>query len=157
MSTTEKISIKGKKTLKLNNALIAQVNDTSPMEIQKRALMMQNYIKANGKKIVGPLINHSYSDLGENNQMQVKIKLIMQLDSPLHSHDKNYEFIKQLKVENCLFARFNEKEENIRFAYFKLNTHAFENDLSTSGESYTVYVKQTNDKLMADIFMPLQD
>lgn len=29
--------------------------------------------------------------------------------------------------------------------------------MKLNGESYTVYVKQNSDTLMADIFMPLQD
>ena len=32
-----------------------------------------------------------------------------------------------------------------------MNVHAFENNLNMQGESYTVYVKQNSDKLMADI------
>jgi len=157
LSTADKITLKGKKTLKLNNVLIAKISNASPMEVQKRSHMMHNYIKSHGKSIVGPLVNHSYPEVNEEGQAQVNVELLMQLDSPLHSLDKNYEFKKQLKIENCLFARFHEKEENIKFAYFKLNVHAFENDMNLHGESYTVYVKQTSDKLMADIFMPLQD
>lgn len=157
LSTVEKIDVRGKKTLKLTNALIAKISNASPIEVQKRSHMMQNYIKSHGKSIVGPLVNHSYPEMNGDGQVQIHIELIMQLDSPLHTLDKTYEFSKQLKIENCLFARFYEKEENIRFAYFKLNVHAFENDMKLNGESYTVYVKQNSDTLMADIFMPLQD
>ncbi|MGH0951291.1 hypothetical protein [Bacillus mycoides] len=157
MSTAEKIDLRGKKILKLNNALITKISNASPIEVQKRSHMMQNYIKSHGKSIVGPLVNHSYPEVNEDGQVQINIELITQIDSPLNTLDKNYEFSKQLKVENCLFARFYEKEENIKFAYFKLNVHAFENGMKLNGESYTIYVKQNSDKLMADIFMPLQD
>ena len=113
--------------------------------------MMQSYIKSHGKAIVGPLVNHSYSVVDNDGNMRINIRLIMQLDSPLHILDEVYKFKKRLKIDNCLFARFYEKEENIKFAYLKLNVHAFENNLNMQGESYTVYVKQNSDKLMADI------
>ncbi|MEW9596326.1 hypothetical protein U9R71_23245 [Bacillus toyonensis] len=157
MSTTEKISITVKKTLKLNNVLIGKVKNNEPLEIQKTSHMMQSYVKSLGKSIVGPLISHSYSSVDSEGNIHFNINLIVQLDSPHHISDVNYEFKKQLIVENCLFARFNDEEENIRFAYLKLNVHAFENNLNLQGESYTVYMKQKSDKLMADIFMPLQD
>ncbi|WP_267378661.1 hypothetical protein [Bacillus sp. GM_Baccil_2] len=157
MSIVEKISITAKKTLKLNNVLIAKVKDNDPLEIQKASHMMQSYVKSHGKSIVGPLISHSYSTVDSEGNINFNVNLMVQLDSPHHIPDVNYKFKNQLIVENCLFARFNDEEENIRFAYLKLNVHAFENNLNLQGESYTVYMKQKSDRLVADIFMPLQD
>ncbi|WP_052660076.1 hypothetical protein [Bacillus cereus] len=157
MNTDEKISITNKKTLKLNNVLIAKVKNTNPLEIQKTSHMMQSYVKSHGKFIVGPLISHSYSTVDSEGNIQFYINLIMQLDSPHYISDINYEFKKQIKLENCLFARFNDEETNVRFAYLKLNVYAFENNLNLQGESYTIYIEQKRDKLLADIFMPLQD
>lgn len=71
---------------------------------------MQSYIKSHGKAIVGPLVNHSYSVVDNDGNMRINIRLIMQLDSPLHILDEVYKFKKQLKIDNCLFARFMKKK-----------------------------------------------
>lgn len=59
----------------------------------------------------------------------------------------------QIKVSNCLFARFMEKEENLQFAYSKLQLHAFENNIKLKGDSYTVFVDKKDNKMVADVFM----
>ncbi|MGR5968417.1 hypothetical protein ACT7C1_09785 [Bacillus paranthracis] len=63
-------------------------------------------------------MNHSYPEMNGDGQVQIHIELIMQLDSPLHTLDKAYEFSKQLKIENCLFARFYEKGREHKICVF---------------------------------------
>lgn len=96
--------------------------------------MIQNHIKLYGKSIVGPLISHFYSSIDTDGNIQNNMELIVQLDSPHFILDVNYEFKKQLKVSNCLCASFYDTEENIRFAYLKLNVYAFENQLNLQRE-----------------------
>jgi len=55
-----------------------------------------------------------------------------------------------------LFSRYTEKEENLQFAYSKLQLHAFENEIKLKGDSYTVFVENKDGKMVADVFMEIQ-
>ena len=63
--------------------------------------------------------------------------------------------LQQQYVEHIfhLQSPFNEKEENLQFAYQKLGVYAFENDIKLKGDSYTIFVKQDENEFVADVFM----
>ena len=155
MNTTEKIVVRENKTLKLNNVLIREVSQNELVDINKISYMMDSYIKTKGNSTVGPMINYSGAEGDENGQIKLVIKLMVQLKNPIHNIDKPYEFKSQIRITNCLFGRFSEKEENLQFAYSKLQVHAFENDIKLKGDSYTVFVNKNEEKLVADVFMEL--
>ena len=153
----EKIVVRENKTLKLNNVLVREVNESEIMNIDKVAYMMDSYIKSKGNSTLGPMINYTTAEADENGQLKIILKLMVQLRSPMHSVETPYELKNQIRVTNCLFARFTEKEENLQFAYSKLQLHAFEKEIKLKGDSYTVFVDKKEDGSMtADIFMETQ-
>lgn len=153
MSIVEKISIRENKTLKLTNVLIRELSENEIIDIDKINYMMDSYIKSKGNSTIGPIINYSNLEVDENGQAKIRIKIMVQLKNPIYNVEAPYEIKKELKISNCLFARFNEKEENIQFAYQKLGVYAFENDIKLKGDSYTVFVKKEEENITADIFM----
>lgn len=153
MSTIEKIALRENKTLKLNNLLIREISENELIDINKISYMMDSYIKSKGNSTIGPMINYSTVEVDEGGQPKVIIKLMIQLKNPIYNVEKPYELKEQLRVTNCLFARFIEKEENLQFAYQKLGVYAFENDIKLKGDSYTVFVKQEEENIVADVFM----
>lgn len=156
MNTTEKIIVRENKVLKLNNVLVRNVNENELMDINKIAYMMESYVKAKGNSIVGPMINYSNASPDESGQVKIILKLMIQLKNPIHKVEAPYEINNQVRVTNCLFARFSEKEENINFAYSKLQLYAFENDIKLKGDSYTVFVENKEGRMVADLFMEVQ-
>ncbi|MPM12335.1 hypothetical protein SDC9_58688 [bioreactor metagenome] len=153
MNITEKIVLRENKTLKLNNVLIREISENELIDINQISYMMDSYIKSKGNSTIGPMINYSIVEVNESGQPKVIIKLIVQLKNPIHNVEKPYELKSQLRVTNCLFARFTEKEENLQFAYQKLGVYAFENNIKLKGDSYTVFVKQEEENIVADVFM----
>lgn len=153
INKTEKIMIKEKKTIKLNNVLIREVSENEFMDVNKIEYMMDSYIKSKGNSSFGPMINYSVAQNDGKGQVKIRLKIMIQLENPIHNIDSPYEFKSQIRVSNCLFARFQEKEENLRYAYSKLGLYAFENDINLRGDSYTVFVNKDDHGIVTDIFM----
>jgi hypothetical protein len=156
MNTTEKIVVRENKALKLNNVLVREVNQIELTDINKISYMMESYIKSKGNAIIGPRINYSNIEADENGQIKIISKLMVQIKNPIYNVETPYEIQNEIKVTNCLFARYTEKEENIQFAYLKLQLYAFENDIKLKGNSYTVFVENKDGKMVADVFMEIQ-
>ena len=156
MSINEKIVVRENKILKLNNILIRPVSKNEFMNINKISYMMDSYIKTKRNCIVGPIINYSGTSADKNGQVNVELKLMVQLKYTMHNIEAPYEFSNQIRVTNCLFARFSEKEENLQFAYTKSQLYAFENDIKLKGDSYTVFVENKEGRMVADVFMEVQ-
>jgi hypothetical protein len=156
VNTIEKIIVKENKILKLNNVLIREINESELMDVNQISYMMDSYIKSKGNSPLGPMINYTFAEGDEKGQIRIKLKLITQLKNPINNIEKPYEFKSQVRVANCLFARFTEKEENLQYVYSKLNLYAFEKDIKLKGDSYTVFVNKDEDKIVADVFMELE-
>ncbi|MBB6623693.1 hypothetical protein H7E67_09645 [Clostridium gasigenes] len=99
------------------------------------------------------MINYSTVEIDESGQPNIIIKLMVQLKTFINKVDLPYDIKSQIRITNCLFARFNEKQENLQFTYQKLGVYAFENDIKLKGDSYTVFVKQEENEFIADVFM----
>ncbi len=156
MNTIEKIILRENKVLKLNNVLVREVSESEFTDINKVGHMMESYIKSKGNAILGPMINYSRAEITESGQAKIILKFMVQLKNPVYNVETPYSIEKQIRVTNCLFARYSEKEENLQFAYSKLQLHAFENDIKLKGDSYTVYVENKDGKVVADVFMEVQ-
>lgn len=151
----EKIIVKENKTLKLNNVLIREVSQNELMDIDQITYMMDSYIKAKGNSTIEPMINYTTAVGDENGQAKLILKIMVQLKNPIHNVEKPYEFNSQIRITNCIFARFTDKEEYLQFAYSKLGLYAYENDIKLKGDNYTVFVNKNEDKITADVFMEL--
>lgn len=156
MSINKKIVVKENKILKLSNVLIREVSQNELIDLKKITYMMESYIKSKGNSIVGPMISYSSVEGDGNGQAKIIIRLMIQLKNPIHNVEKPYELKNQIRVTNCLFARFTEKEENLHYAYSKLGLFAFENDIKLKGDSYTVFVDKKEAEIVADVFMELK-
>lgn len=156
MSTIEKITVRENKILKLSNVLVREVNENEFMDINKVAHMMESYIKSKGNSVLGPMINYSNAELDDNGQARIILKLMVQLKNTIYNVEAPYKIEKQIRITNCLFARYSEKEENLQFAYSKLHLHAFEKDIKLKGDSYTVFVENKEGNMVADVFMEVQ-
>jgi hypothetical protein len=149
-----KIEIRENKTLALSKALSRSIPIEEIGDLTNRANMMINWISAKGYNQVGPLILRS-GRLSENEE-ESGCSLILQLNEFNVKADHSYKFEREIKVKNCLFARFDDEKDKIQFASMKLMLHAYENDLELTGETYTVFVKQDGDSVIADVFMPIK-
>ncbi|MBS6506802.1 MAG: hypothetical protein KH369_01315 [Paraclostridium bifermentans] len=156
MNTIEKITIRENKTLKLRNVLIRELKQDELIHMDKVTYMMENYIKSKGNSIIGPMVTYSSSLVDDHGNLTVKSKIMIQLRNKINKVENPYKIEEEVRVTNCLFARYNEFEENLQYAYSKLELYAFEKDINLKGDAYTIFVDNKDNKLVADIFMEVQ-
>lgn len=154
------ITVSENKKLKLQNALSLKValeaGDVTLFETE--ILKMKTYIQIHGAKQIGPLIQYSSIEEGENGNTEIGLQFILQSDSFFHNVEPPYHMESLLRVKNCLYARYMGPEDKIKFAYDKLGVYAFENDIELEGSNYTIYVDRNEEEefMIADVFMPIK-
>ena len=58
-----------------------------------------------------------------------------------------------LRVKNCLYAHYTGPMSQSQLAASKLQIVAFENELTLTGTTYTIFVNQDDDEAVVDVFM----
>lgn len=152
-----KINVQINKTLKLSNVMIKKLQDDEIEKFQLEVGKIQNYIKAKGAMPVGPLIQHTNVFVNGSGELDIEIKLLLQSNNFIHNIEPPYQMESLIRVKNCMYARFQGEESNLKFAYDKINLIAFEEDIQLKGDSYTVFVDQQDDFIIADVFMERAD
>ena len=153
----EKIQVNNNKTLKLTNVLIIEVDLKESEGLDKEILNMENYIKNKGAMPIGPLIQYANVEHDGVNDPKVIIKLIRQSNTFIHNIEAPYKMESVIRVTNCMYARYTGDESTLKFAYDKINLIAFEENIPIKGDSYTIFVDNTDDGIIADVFMERAD
>jgi hypothetical protein len=124
----------------------------------KHIHMLQNWIKAKGYETMGPLIMHTGAaqEIDDENNPIIDSRLMVQLKNDAIRLEPPYHFEKEIRIENCLLVRFNDNPEKLQFATMKMQVFAYENDIELTGETYMILIEQKENKLLADVFMPIK-
>ena len=152
------IEFRENKILKLTNVLSRKVPEKELFNQDKQITMLMNWVKAKGYQTIGPLIMYSTGITGVDSEGNpiIESRIMIQLNTSNVRLELPYRFEKELRITNCLLARFNDEAEKLQFATNKLTLYAYENDLELTGETYIVLMEQQENKLFADVFMPLK-
>ena len=141
------------KTLKLNKVLIKTLEKDDLENFVTTVEQMENYIKSKGSQTIGPLIQHIESSVNEQGEIDIVIKLLRQSSNFIQHVEPPYEMKSVIRVKNCMYVRYTGPESKLKFAYDKINLTAFEEDIELKGDSYTIFVDQNEDNIIADVFM----
>ena len=152
------IEFREKKILKLTNVLSRKVPTREIMNQDKQLNMLINWIKAKGYQTVGPLIMYStgITEVDAEGQPIIDSRIMIQLNTNSLRLELPYRFEKEMRIQNCLFARFNDVAEKLQFATSKLTLFAYENDLELTRDTYMGLLERKENKLLADIYMPVK-
>ena len=152
------IEFRENKILKLTNVLSRKVQGKELFNQDKQIAMLMNWVKAKEYQTVGPLIMYSTGITGVDAEGQpiIDSRIMVQLNTSNVRLELPYFFEKEVRVTNCLLARFHGEADKLQFATNKLTLYAYENDLELTGETYIVLMEQQENKLLADVFMPFK-
>lgn len=152
-----KLQFHENKVLKLTNVLSYKVflNDDR-IDFKVVIEQMQSYIKVKGAMQIGPLIQQTKTFVGDNDEVEVEVIIMLQCNNFIHNVEHPYSMESMLKVSNALYCRYTGPESALKFAYDKINVEAFENDINMGNCNYTIFVDRNveDDILIADVFVP---
>jgi len=120
--------------------------------------MIACWIENIGNEQIGPLISYSSRLIGmkDNGTPIIKTRVMMQLRDKVLYSEPPYDFAEEIHIENCIFVRFQDKAENLPYAYSKINLLAYENNIKLKGDSYTIFISgKDTENIIADVFMPV--
>ncbi|MDR1800608.1 MAG: hypothetical protein LBQ95_02005 [Lachnospiraceae bacterium] len=149
----KQLKVEKGKILMLRNVIEYRMKWTSDTDIERIVGLEEKYILSKGAKPVGPVVQHNSIKIDSQGNIETWISLFRQTTNSLDSIDEPFSFKPLVKVNNCLLLHFRGEGQDLKYAFDKLGVYAYENDLKLKGDSYTVFVNQTEDELIADIFM----
>ena len=143
------IKVAENKTLKLTNVLSREVK---PEEVANMPLVftqMQNFIKSNGAQPIGPVVQ----SIIFTPDHEMKLYMMQQATQFIPQMEPGYHMDSVLRVKNCLYAHYTGPMNQSQLATSKLQIHAFENDITLTGNNYTIFVSQDDEEAVVDVFM----
>ena len=149
----EKLQVAYNKSLKMTNACVYRIQEADFEDIDKIVYQMENYIRSKGAMPLGPLIQFTQVETDGNGEPNITMKFIPQANTFIVNTDPPYTMESVIRCPNCLFCRFTGEENDLHFAYDKLNLLAYEEDIPLTGRSYTVFTAKSEDDFSADVFL----
>lgn len=148
-----RLQVNQNKSLKLSNVIVKTIEQSEFESFEKEVIQMESYIRSKGATPVGPLVQYTKGYVNESGQLEVHIDLMRQCNNFINNVEEPYKIVPQISVKNCIYVRYTGEESTIKFAYDKLNLMAFEEGIPLKGDSYTIFVKQEEENIVADVFM----
>ena len=143
------IKVAENKTLKLTNVVSRRIQPEEFNNMQIVLTQMHNFIKSNNAQPIGPIVQAMV--VGEDRQMH--LYMMQQATQFIGQMEQDYHMDAILRVKNCLYAHYTGPMSYSNLASQKLDIYAFEHEIETTGDSYTVYVNQDDDNGVLDVFM----
>ena len=151
LSTGREIEIAAGKTLKLKNVLSKEIGSLENAEMQKTMHMFESYMKSKRLTPYGPVIIRSNTAF-ENELLVQRNRMMIQVRETPENTDSPYYFDELIRVERCIMARYRGEVASVHMAHGKISVYAFENDIRLKGETYTVFIEQSESGILADVF-----
>lgn len=134
------------KTLKLINVIKRTViKSNNNLNFDVIVEQMHSFILAHKSKPIGPLILYV-----EWNNNEIRLSFLSQCDSEIICDKPPYETMGEVVISNAMYCRYTGTQNNLKYAYDKINIEAFEKEIKLSNCSYLIYVAED----VIDVFVP---
>ena len=143
------IKVAENKTLKLTNVVSRRIAPEELGNMMVALTQLQNFIKSHNAQPIGPLVQA----ITFTPDHQMKLILMQQATQFIPQMEQGYHMDAVLRVKNCLYAHYCGPMSQSQLAASKLQIHAFENEQTLTGDTYTIFVNQDDDDAVIDVFM----
>lgn len=149
------LEVQENKKLVLKNVVIKQLRDIEAQSLDFEVQKFINQLKVAQAQMFGPIILRM---LGT--KFQEDGSLSFDYDVIVQAHDfENYKEQFHTEIEHCcnqcIYVRFEGELSDVNYAQMKLDVYLYENELESTGETYTVYVDEDRENAIIDIFRPV--
>lgn len=150
-----KLDILVNKKLVLKNVMIEKHSNISFAEIDKKMMEFENKLCLLNVQVFGPLITKmSGTQIRETGELSVNYDFMVQAHDYVQ-YKNQFETQESLVVSNCMYVRFDDEVQYLKFAISKLDLHMYENDIDESGVLYTVMMENDGNYVKVDYFKPM--
>ena len=146
------IKVAENKTLKLTNVVSRRIAPEELGNMMVALTQLQNFIKSHNAQPIGPLVQA----ITFTPDHQMKLILMQQATQFIPQMEQGYHMDAVLRVKNCLYAHYCGPMSQSQLAASKLQIHAFENEQTLTGDTYTIFVRQDDDDAVVDVFMEIK-
>lgn len=146
------IKVAENKTLKLTNVVARRIAPEELGNMMVALTQLQNFIKSHNAQPIGPLVQA----ITFTPDHQMKLILMQQATQFIPQMEQGYHMDAVLRVKNCLYAHYCGPMSQSQLAASKLQIHAFENEQTLTGDTYTIFVRQDDDDAVVDVFMEIK-
>ena len=146
------IKVAENKTLKLTNVVARRIAPEELGNMMVALTQLQNFIKSHNAQPIGPLVQA----ITFTPDHQMKFILMQQATQFIPQMEQGYHMDAVLRVKNCLYAHYCGPMSQSQLAASKLQIHAFENEQTLTGDTYTIFVRQDDDDAVVDVFMEIK-
>ena len=150
-----KLEVKENKRLLLKKVIIFEIRNIELDKLEANIQKFINYTQVLNIQMFGPLVTRLVgSNIQKDGTVKYDYDVIIQAHDYLQYKDK-FKVRSEYNCDHCIYVRYEGKPENLPFAHSKLELFMYENDLSSNGEIYNVFVSNTQEEMIVDIFRPV--
>lgn len=150
-----KLEVKEHKKLVLKNVLKKELRNINMEQVDQEILKFTQRIDLLKVQAFGPLVIHNIgTNISEDGTLTMDYDLLVQAyDYLQYKHE--FVTIERFSCDHCLYLHFEGSPEEVTYANTKLDLYCYENDLSSSGELYTVCIQENEHYVVMDFFQPV--
>lgn len=150
-----KLEVKENKKLVLKQVLIKELKNFQLEKINEEVDKFTNQLRLLNVQTFGPLITKSSgTNIHDDGSITMDVELMVQAHD-YKQYKKTFHTKERVEFSHCIYVRYEGKPENMHYANSKLELYLYENDLVTDGSTINVYVDESTDKIVIDIFQPV--
>ncbi|MCR8850456.1 AraC family transcriptional regulator [Rossellomorea sp. SC111] len=150
-----KLEVKENKRLRLKNVIIFEIRNIELDQLEGHVQKFVNYTQVLNVQMFGPLITRMVgSNIQQDGTVKYDYDVMIQAHDYLQYKDK-FKVKSEYHCDHCLYVRYAGKPEHLPFAHSKMELFLFENDLDSNGEIYNVFVSNSQEEIIVDIFRPV--
>ncbi|SHH17673.1 DUF5085 family protein [Tepidibacter thalassicus] len=152
------IKIETGKNFKIEN-LLSLRKKMSQKQVNEEIVKIQQFLKENGIRKDGPLINATYGVEVINGEQILDMEFLIPLDREVNL-PKEYKFKKVLYLANSVYARHTGNPATLQNTYAQINKYVKDNNLQPLAPLYNINVKEANSPLeindmIIDVYLPV--
>ena len=150
-----KLEVLENKKLVLKNVLKKELRGISFEDIDQQINKFANRLDILKVQTFGPLvIKFCGTNISEEGDITTDYDLLIQAHD-YRQYKNQFDIVEKVDCPHCVYIHYEGNPLEINFVNSKLDLYFYENDLESTGESYTVFIHDSEEYVITDFFRPV--